>query len=294
MAVVRMPLKKILAPVDSQMSSDISMGVAAALAKAMGSRVTVVHVIPSTDLPTGMEMGGTREFAVAPDYGTISVTVEDGQSEEGIIRALDRRAESIISNAKSLFAENGLEIRTDIMRFREPKEAILELGEEGWYDLIVMAKGGDDDWERPGLGEVAMGVARESKRSTLLVKSSCGLGSISVVVYPGDDGGPTELAFEMAAALGSRLSFIALEEDNGGDVVLRQLLQRASDQGLEAGGAIVGADFVEGIIENVRDSGTETLLVRRPKVGPLGRLLHKCEWVYDLLDACPSSVMLVA
>ncbi len=290
-----MPFKKILAPVDSQMSSDISMGVAAAIAKAMGSRVTAVHVIPSTDLPTGMEMGGTREFAVAPDYGAISVPVEDGQSEDGIIQGLDRRAESVISNAKSFFAENGLEIRTDIMRFREPKEAILELGEEGWHDLIVMAKGGDEDWERPGLGEVAMGVARESKRSTLLVKSSCGLGSISVVVYPGDDGGPTELAFEMAAALGSRLSFIALEEENGdGEVVLRQLLQRASDQGMEAGGAIVGPDFVEGIIENVRDSGAETLLVNRPKVGPLGRLLHRCEWVYHLLEACPSSVMLVA
>ncbi len=290
-----MPFKKMLAPVDSQMSSDVSMRVAAALAKAMGSRVTVVHVIPSTDLPTGMEMGRTREFAVAPDYGSISVPVEDGQSEEGIIQALDRRAESVISNAKSVFAESGVEIRSDIMRFREPKEAILDLGEEGWYDLIVMAKGGDEDWEHPGLGEVAMGVARESNRSTLVVKSSCGFGSISAVIYPGGDGGPTDLAFEMAATLGSRLNFIALEEENGGgDLSLGQLLQRASDQGLEAGGAIVSADFVEGIIENVRDSGAETLLVKRPKVGALGRLLHRCDWIYDLLEACPSSVMLVA
>jgi nucleotide-binding universal stress UspA family protein len=290
-----MPFSKLLVPVDASASSLQSLDLAAAMAKAMESRVTVLHVIPRSDAPTGAETGQPREYAAAPDYGTVSVPVgsEGRPAHGGEATSLDQQAESLISNAQSIFSEAGLEIRTDIMRFREPAEAILDLADEGWHDLIVMGSGGDDHWEMSTVGSVAMEVARRFPKSVMVVKKACGFSVISALM-DSERPGSLEIAIELAGLLGSKLHLLALQDGKGsGDVLLRSSIQVAADRGLTASGGIIDAEGrLAQIQEILKEEESQLLVLRRPRVGGLGKLLHRQEWVYELLYASPASVLL--
>ncbi len=292
-----MAFSKLLVPVDGSRSSLQSLEVAATIARAWSSRVTVVHVVFASEAPSGLESAEARDYATAPDYGAISIKVEGDVGEAGAeaISHLDQRAESIIGGAQSVFAEHGVEVRTDIMRFREPTDAILDLADEGWYDLIIMGNGEDDHWELNTVGGVAAGVSRKFGKSVLIVKKKCGLSVISVLLEPGKEG-LLDRAIEFAQTFGAKLGIIALEDEEGsGDRVLRSAIQQAADHGLEASGALVShEERLKEILETVKEEGVETLLVPRPKVGGLGKLLHRGEWIYELLCSCPSSILLIA
>jgi len=287
--------KKILVPVDGSQSSLRSLEVVPLLAKANQARVTLLHVVPpQEDIAPDAEPAGELDYAVVPDYGSIAVKVgeADEPEERALVSALDQRAESVVSDARARLGEEGLDVRTDIIRFEEPAEAILKLGDEGWYDLVVLGNGADDRWELDTVGQVAQEVARKFPRSVLVMKRKGGVSKLSVVVEAEEDEEILDEVIGMALTFGSDLNVLALEgEEGSADTLLRSSLQRAANRGLAPTGSIVPGE-AKPIVEEALSGRSQLLVLRRPRVGPLGRVLHRKEWVYDVLDAVPCAVML--
>ncbi len=140
-------LKHILVPLDG---SELSMSIlpsATTLAKAIGARLTLLHVVASTAVL------GARVFPLMPDDITPALA------------AAHERLEGI---ADGLAAE-GLEVSVHIQEHEAPARAIAALGEGLGADLVALATHGYGGLKRALLGSVADKVLRSSS-VPLLVK----------------------------------------------------------------------------------------------------------------------------
>ena len=272
--VRELPFKKILVPVDGSKSSLQSLEMAATLTKRMGGQATIIHVIP--------------EFAGVPAEGEPQAIGREVTSH------FDQRAESIIADARSLFAEEGLEIKADILRYRDPPDAILDFAKDGEYDLIVMGNGEDDRWALDTVGSVAGKVARSWKGSVLIVKKTCGLSRISVVVGADREAGVLELAANLAKDSGSQFKVISAPSDGkaSADALLGRMLQRARDLGLAPQGEAMPKRNVKQLNTLLTTDLTQLLVVQRPTPGIIGRIFGGGEWAYKVFMSCPCSVMI--
>jgi hypothetical protein len=260
----------------------------------MDSKITIVNVVSSSG-PTGMESGKARDFATTPDYGSISITVgsDRGAGGKEVASHLDQRAEDIVTSARSYIPLGDDRVKTDVMRFREPPEGILELVDQGMYNLIILGNGDDEKWESNDVGKVAMQVVRNSIAPVMVTKKTSGLSRITALFYQEDD----ELlntAVEMSKAFGSRLNILAIEgsEEGCGDVFIGRALQKVTDQGLNSTSVVVPDDDAA-VLEAIESSKTETLLVGKAKLGVLGRITRRNEWIYQMVRNCPCSVLLM-
>jgi nucleotide-binding universal stress UspA family protein len=289
-----MSFRKLLIPVDESRSSLQSLEVAVAIAKATEPQVTVMHAVGATVGATGIEPARARDYAVAPDYGAISVDVGGDKDEEGteVASHMGQRGEAIVSSAQSIFQDEGIKVRTDIMRQREPPKAVLELAEQGLYDLIIMGNGEDDRWESGTVGQVTMEVARRSPTPVLVVKRKCGLSRLGALVSMEDEA-LVDLVVHFAGTYDSHLDMLVQEDGEGSEACLTSILSRAAEHGLQSEGGTIGGDPVTAAIDAARAKDLETLIMRRPKAGALGKILHGGEWAYELLATCPCSVLMV-
>ena len=115
---VELPFRRVLLAVDGSRSSREGIEAALSLVRAMGSQITIVHVIPPSP----------------------------GQVDVGIPTEAEKSAESIISRAQDAFAREGIKARTDLVKYGEPHSAIVQLAKEGWCDLLVIGSCGDEGW----------------------------------------------------------------------------------------------------------------------------------------------------
>jgi hypothetical protein len=98
----------------------------------------------------------------------------------------------------------------------------------------------------------------------------------------------------MSKAFGSRLNILAIEgsEEGCGDVFIGRALQKVTDQGLNSTSVVVPDDGAA-VLEAIESSKTETLLVGKTKLGVLGRITRRNEWIYQLVRNCPCSVLIM-
>jgi len=285
---------KLLVAVDGSQSSTQSLSIAAAIAKAMESDITLVMVTSGSG-PTGMETGKARDFATTPDYGSISIAVEgeEDASEIEITSHVDKGADNIVSSARSQIPLDDERVKTDVMRYREPSDGILEMVDQGFYDLIVMGNGNDEKWESDSVGKVAMKVTRDAPVPVLIIKKKSGLSRITALFYQEDDE-LLDLAIEFCRAFGSKLKILAIEgsEEGCGDVFISKALKRVTDQGINTTSLVV-LDDDEEVIEAIKSANTEILLIGKAKLGILGRITRRNEWLYRLIRTCPGSVLLM-
>jgi len=267
---------RILVPVDGSKSSFQSLEMAATLSKRMASEATVIHVIP--------------ESAVAPAEG------EPRAIGKEVVSHLEQNAESIISSARSLFAEEGLEVKSDVLRYRDPSNAILEFAEDGAYDLVIMGNGEDDRWELDSVGRVAEKVTKTWKGSVLVVKKTCGLSRISVVIGSEGETGVLELAADLARSFGSQLKVISAPRDGkaAADSALEVQLRKARELGLAPQGEAMPRRDVKQLNRMLSADLTQLAILQKPTPGILGRFLREGGWAYRVLLSCPCSVMLKA
>jgi len=288
-----MPFEKILVPVDGSQSSTQGVVIASAMAQAMESDITLVNVTSSSG-PTGMESGSARDFATTPDYGSISIQVEGDEetSEKEVDSQREHGAENIVLSARSLVPMDDDRVRTDVMRYREPPDGILEMVDQGLYDLVVMGNGGDERWESSGVGKVAMKVARDSPVSVMVVKKGAGLSRITALFYQEDDD-LLQLAVEISRAFKSRLNVLAIEgsEEGCGDVFIANALKKITDSGINSTSTVVQDEDAE-VLAGIESAKTELLLIGKAKVGVLGWITRRNEWLYQLLKDCPCSVLM--
>jgi nucleotide-binding universal stress UspA family protein len=288
-----MPFEKLLIPVDGSQSSYQSIGIATTIARAMESNVTLVNVISGSDRPTGMESGSARDFATTPDYGSISIPVGSSRGAAGreVVSHLDQRAESLVADARAQMPLGDDRVKTDIMRYREPPEAILELVDQGIYDLVIMGNGNDERWDSHDVGGVAMKVVRDSPVAVLVVKKASGLSRLTTLFFQEDDE-LLERAVEMSKTFGSKLNIIAIEgsEEGCGDAFIGRALEKITDKGITSTSTVVKDDDSE-VRAAIESAQTETLLVGKAKLGVLGRIARRNEWIHQLVKDVPCSVL---
>jgi len=142
--------KHILVPVDGSGTAQLAVGKAIGLAKAFGSRVTVIYVIDPYPF-TGV---GT-DFAY-------------GQAE--YLSAATAEANAAVKTAKDAFASATVTVDTSVIEAHTIWRGVVEAGGSLQADLIVMGSHGRSGLEKLMLGSVAQAVLSHTKLPVLVVR----------------------------------------------------------------------------------------------------------------------------
>jgi hypothetical protein len=130
-----MPYQHLLVPSDGTRLSDQALAQAIALAKALGARLTLLHVQP----PLPVSLIGMGDML---DPATI----------ESLSLAAEQESRRIVEEARSAAGSHDLEIQTEVLKQELPHRAIVEAAKRHGCDLIVMASHG-----RRGLSGLLLG-----------------------------------------------------------------------------------------------------------------------------------------
>ncbi len=145
---MKLPLRRILAPIDLSAPAMGALEVALSWGTALGAseqlpQVDILHVIPQV-----------FNFADVPlDAGNIQTQL----------------AESVTAVSKRAGADTGVTIQQELRWADSPADEILKFAEERQADLIVMGTHGYGAFKRALIGSVAGAVARAANRPVLLV-----------------------------------------------------------------------------------------------------------------------------
>lgn len=140
----------ILIPTDGSACSDKAASHGVALAKAVGAKLTFLHVLDP--LPTGMP----AEALSSASY--LTKMLEDSR----------RYAEEALAKAQALAAGAGVEADTLLLEQTRPVDGIVKA--LGGRDLVVMGSHGRSGLGRLLLGSVTEGVMRLSDTPILVVR----------------------------------------------------------------------------------------------------------------------------
>jgi nucleotide-binding universal stress UspA family protein len=146
-----MSYKNILVPVDDSPISYAAVEHAEKLAKAFGSKITVMSVL-SVDPLVGVDF-----YKVAP-----AIT-------QHVLEA-ETNAKGRLDDIKQTFSNHGLEVETLIIRSVPTATGILNIAEEKHIDLIIMGSHGRKGLKKLVLGSVAQEVLGMSTIPVLIVK----------------------------------------------------------------------------------------------------------------------------
>ncbi|MBC7087790.1 MAG: universal stress protein [Tissierellales bacterium] len=137
-------MKKILVPIDGSKCSQLAMQKAKELAKAFDSSITVITVVDSIKY---LDM----------EYRYNAVQKDLAYSKE------------LLKTAEKFFEDLGKEIET-VCKTGDVSEEILNLAEEGDFDLIVIGSKGMGRFSRAILGSVSQKISQVAKTNVLIVK----------------------------------------------------------------------------------------------------------------------------
>lgn len=148
--------KTILVPVDLGPSSKRILAVAGEMAKDIGSKVTVLHVlqpVPSIPLAAGQMSPGVTDGFNVPLY---QKTIEEkaGESLKDMVQGLIPR-----ENLASLNVVTG-----------GVGSSILAECQDGNYDLVIVDSGEDDDIEAKLFGTVADKIVKNAPAPVLVLR----------------------------------------------------------------------------------------------------------------------------
>jgi nucleotide-binding universal stress UspA family protein len=130
-----MPYQHLLVPSDGTQLSNQALEQGIFLAKALGAKLTLLHVQPLLPIPL-IGMGDMLDPATV----------------ESLSATAARETERIVREAKVAGEAAGLQIRTEVVKQDLPYRAIVEAARRHGCDLIVMASHG-----RKGLSGLLLG-----------------------------------------------------------------------------------------------------------------------------------------
>lgn len=145
--------KHILLPTDGSRLSEEAAAAGLALAKALGARVTALHVLPEP-VTSGLE----------------AWTHGDEEFEERLYKSFEARGKTYLESVRKMAAKAGVACECALVRGEAPHAEIIVEGRDRGCDLIVMASHGRK-------GTEAVLLASE----TLKVMT---LGTLPVLVHP--------------------------------------------------------------------------------------------------------------
>ena len=145
-----MAYQNILVPVDGSETSFAAVAKAAELAKAFGSKITVVQVL-------------TLDPYIAAEYITANQTNDlIERARASIVKTLEE--------AKQKFTEQGVEAETKLLEGQVIAREITNAAKELNADLIVMGSHGRTGLKKLFLGSVAQSILSEGTTPVLVVR----------------------------------------------------------------------------------------------------------------------------
>ena len=145
-----MAYQNILVPVDGSETSFAAVAKAAALAKAFGSKITVVQVL-------------TLDPYIAAEYITANQTNDlIERARASIVKTLEE--------AKLKFTEQGVEAETKLLEGQVIAREISNAAKELNADLIVIGSHGRTGLKKLFLGSVAQSILSEGTTPVLIVR----------------------------------------------------------------------------------------------------------------------------
>jgi nucleotide-binding universal stress UspA family protein len=182
-------IKRILVPTDGSASSIMAEETAAQIAKKTQATVTILQVMQELKLSSPLP----------PNV------------EEELSSRVEQEAEKIISEARALFAEEGITVDTKIIRRDNPADIVLELSSN--HDLVVMGTRGESEKDPFALGSVAKNVVRHTMCPTIIVKEVSGLSNMLVGIDGSEHSMKTfEYAIRLAENMGSKITLVYVLE----------------------------------------------------------------------------------
>ena len=145
-----MAYQNILVPVDGSETSFAAVAKAAELAKAFGSKITVVQVL-------------TLDPYIAAEYITANQTNDlIERARASIVKTLEE--------AKQKFTEQGIEAETKLIEGQVIARAITNAAKDLNADLIVIGSHGRSGLKKVFLGSVAQSILSEGTTPVLIVR----------------------------------------------------------------------------------------------------------------------------
>ncbi len=141
--------KRILIPTDGSHRSEEAIEKGILLAKTVGAKVTVLHVVPKT-----------------PIYAEYDYT---GATYKNFLNELEKFGMVMLMMVDEKYDDSGVEVETKL-RKGNPSHEICKEAKEGVYDLIVMANRGLGEIKGYLMGSVSSKVVKYSDCSVLIVK----------------------------------------------------------------------------------------------------------------------------
>jgi nucleotide-binding universal stress UspA family protein len=189
--------RKLLVPVDGSHSCLRAKELAVSIAKKFGSKVTVVHVISHDFMHPELK----SHYQLPP---LILQELDKSYTKAG---------RKVIRAAEELFREEGIEVKTELIRHEDPAEKILQMIKEFKYDSVIMGNISETQAERYSLGSVAEKISIYAKCPVLIVKRKTNVKKLLVAV---DGSKQADKALSYAVQMGqhykAKLTLLNVEE----------------------------------------------------------------------------------
>jgi nucleotide-binding universal stress UspA family protein len=182
---MKLYFRKLLVPVDGSHSCLRAKELAVSIAKKFGSKVTVIHVISHDFMHPELKA----------HYQLPSLILHE------LDKSYLKAGRKIIRAAEELFREEGIEVKTELIRHEDPAEQILRMIKEFKYDLVIIGNISETQAERYSLGSVAEKVSIYAKCPVLIAKKKTRIKKLLVAV---DGSEQADKALEYALQIGQR------------------------------------------------------------------------------------------
>lgn len=148
-----MVVQHLLVPTDGSQLSQRALTQALDLAKALGAKLTLLHVQPPLPVPL-VGMGDMLDPATV----------------DSLSKTAERESERIVKDAQTAGLEAGVAIHTEVVKQDLPYRAIVEAAKRHGCDLIVMASHGRKGLSGLLIGSETQRVLLHSPISVLVVR----------------------------------------------------------------------------------------------------------------------------
>ncbi len=148
----RVPLGRILVPLDGSLRSESVLGVALRLARADLAELVIAHVVPD------------------PIRTEVLSTTEDLELAQRLADHLARRAEEYLERVQRQLAAGGAKVRTAVTRATDHREGLISLATSEQIDLIVVSAHGSVCNPRRRFGSVTTHLLAHSTAPVLVLQ----------------------------------------------------------------------------------------------------------------------------
>ena len=189
--------QKILVPVDGSHSCLRAEQVAASIVKNFNSQANVVHIVSHDFMHPELKA----------NYQLPPLVLE--KLEESYMKA----GEKMIQTAREIFKEEGITIKTELMKHEDPADKILQMVKDEKYDLVVIGNRAETPVKRYSLGSIAEKIALYAQCSVLIAKRKTKIKKLLVAIDGSEQSAKAlDYAVELARHFKGKITLLHVEE----------------------------------------------------------------------------------